>query len=192
MDNSKNFICMTNQNSTFSHVRENSRMFIITSKYFSFFNNEPLASWVAHITRDFLTCYSCLYYSSMVAWPEALIFNRHNRNIALLWLILKWYTILKDFFLLDSVRYLDDVMMTSKVWLVQYWNPDVRLLSEIDIAMCFIYNISATSWRYWGRCHSDIVTISECPLGYFHSQSFDMKCLLLSWNPCGYRQTREI
>ena len=34
------------------------------SKYFSFFNNKPTASWVAHI-RDFLTCYSFSYYSSM-------------------------------------------------------------------------------------------------------------------------------
>ena len=41
-------------------------MFNITSKYFSFFNNKPPASWIAHITRDFLTCYSCWYYSSMM------------------------------------------------------------------------------------------------------------------------------
>ena len=41
-------------------------MFNINSKYFSFFNNKSPASWVAHITRNFLTCYSCLYYSSMV------------------------------------------------------------------------------------------------------------------------------
>ena len=30
--------------------------------------------------------------------------------MALFWLILKWYTILEDFFLLDNVRYHDDVM----------------------------------------------------------------------------------
>ena len=41
-------------------------MFNITLKYSSFFNNTPLASRVAHIARDFLTCYSCLYYSSML------------------------------------------------------------------------------------------------------------------------------
>ena len=46
---------------------ENSKMFSITSKYFSIFNNKPPASSVADITRDFLTCYSCSYYSSMVA-----------------------------------------------------------------------------------------------------------------------------
>ena len=37
-----------------------------------------------------------------------------NINVTLLWLILKWYTILEDFFLLDRVRYRDDVMMTLK------------------------------------------------------------------------------
>ena len=50
------------------YTRENSKMSSITSKHFSFFNNKPPASWVAHITRDFLTCYSCSYYSSMSLW----------------------------------------------------------------------------------------------------------------------------
>ena len=62
----KNLIFIkTNQDSTFSHTRENSKMFSITSKYFSFFNNKPPASWVVHITRDFLTCYSCSYCNFM-------------------------------------------------------------------------------------------------------------------------------
>ena len=56
----------TNQDSTFSHTRENSKMFNITSKNFSFFKNKPPVSWVAHITRNFFTCYSCSYYSSIV------------------------------------------------------------------------------------------------------------------------------
>ena len=47
----------TNQDSTFSHTCENSKMFNITSKHFSFFKNKPPANWVTHITRDFLTCY---------------------------------------------------------------------------------------------------------------------------------------
>ena len=38
----------------------------VTSKYFSFFNNKPPASWVTHITKNFFTCYSYSYYSSMV------------------------------------------------------------------------------------------------------------------------------
>ena len=54
---------------------------------------------------------------------EALIFSCHNINVALSWLILKWYTILEDFFLLDSVRYRNNVMTKLKVW------------SNIDILM---------------------------------------------------------
>ena len=45
---------------------EQSSLYIFL-KYFNFFNNTPPASWVAYITRGFLTCYSCLYHSSMVA-----------------------------------------------------------------------------------------------------------------------------
>ena len=41
-------------------------MFNINSKCFSIFNKKPLASWVTYMTRDFLTCYSCSYYSFMV------------------------------------------------------------------------------------------------------------------------------
>ena len=43
-------------------------MFNITSKYFSFFNSKLPARWLVHITRDFLACYSCSYYSSMVSF----------------------------------------------------------------------------------------------------------------------------
>ena len=39
----------------------------ITLKYFCIFNNIPYASWVAHIARDFLKCYSCSYYSFMLS-----------------------------------------------------------------------------------------------------------------------------
>ena len=70
-------------------------------------------------------------------------------------------------FLLDSVRYHDDVKTTttSKVWLVQSQDPDVRLILQIDIVMCLIYNISAMPWRYQRWYHSNFVKISECPLG---------------------------
>ena len=40
----KSLFAETNQDSTFSHTSENSKMFNITSKYFSFFDNKPLAS----------------------------------------------------------------------------------------------------------------------------------------------------
>ena len=41
----------TNQSSAISHTWENSKMFKIISKYFSFLKNMPPVSWVAHITR---------------------------------------------------------------------------------------------------------------------------------------------
>ena len=40
----KGLLAKTNQGFTFSHSQENSKMFNITSKYFNFFNNKPLAS----------------------------------------------------------------------------------------------------------------------------------------------------
>ena len=40
----KSLFAETNQGSTFYHTRENSKMFNITSKYFSFFNNKSSAS----------------------------------------------------------------------------------------------------------------------------------------------------
>ena len=64
----KTLFAWTNQDSTFSHIHEISKMFNITSKYFSFFNNTPPASLAVHITRDFLTCYS--RFSSMVLYWE--------------------------------------------------------------------------------------------------------------------------
>ena len=39
----KSLFALTNQDSTFSHTRENSKMFNISSKYFSFCNNKPPA-----------------------------------------------------------------------------------------------------------------------------------------------------
>ena len=45
------------QDSTFPHTRENTKIFNINSKYFSFFNSKPRANRVAHITRDFLTLF---------------------------------------------------------------------------------------------------------------------------------------
>ena len=52
----KSLFAETNQDSTFSHTRENSKMFDITSKYFRFFNNlienlSTLAKKIARIWR---------------------------------------------------------------------------------------------------------------------------------------------
>ena len=54
------------QYSTISFTWENSKMFNITLKYFSIFNNKPPASWIADITTDFLACYFYSYYSSFL------------------------------------------------------------------------------------------------------------------------------
>ena len=62
-----------------SHTRENSKMFNTTLKYFRFFNNKPPASRVAHITRDFLTCYSCSYYNSMLLLSIANVLEKHSQ-----------------------------------------------------------------------------------------------------------------
>ena len=40
----KSLFAQTNQDYTLSHTRKNSKMFNITSKQFSFFNNKPPAS----------------------------------------------------------------------------------------------------------------------------------------------------
>ena len=62
----KSLFAYTNQDSTFSYTRENSKMFNIKSRYFSFFNNKPAASWVAHAARVYLVCYSCI----IVPWQN--------------------------------------------------------------------------------------------------------------------------
>ena len=49
----KSLIPYTNQDSTLSHTNENWKIFNITSKYFSFFNNKLPASQVVYITREF-------------------------------------------------------------------------------------------------------------------------------------------
>ena len=65
LGNSKKPIWIDQSRFYISCTCENFKMFNITSNYFSFFNNKTPASWVAHITGDFFTCYSCPYYSSM-------------------------------------------------------------------------------------------------------------------------------
>ena len=40
----KSLLAQTNQDFTFCHTRENSKMFNITSQFFSFFDNKPPTS----------------------------------------------------------------------------------------------------------------------------------------------------
>ena len=64
-----------------------------------------------------------------------------------MWLILKRYTILEDFFLLDSVRYRDDVMMTLKF---DWFN--------LKILMSGWYRkltLSCVSFTTYQQCHCD-------------------------------------
>ena len=55
----------TNQDCTIFYTSKNSKILNIISKYFSIFSNTLPATWVVHITRNFLIFYSCLYYSTM-------------------------------------------------------------------------------------------------------------------------------
>ena len=71
----ENLFTSTNQDSTIPFTWENSKMFNIAPKYFSIFNNKPPASWVAHITRNFLSCYSYSYYRSMNSLNIYFIYN---------------------------------------------------------------------------------------------------------------------
>ena len=75
-------------------------------------------------------------------------FQSHNINVALLWLIQKQYTILEDFFLLDSVRYHGDVMtMLKSDW------------SNLKIPMSGWYRKLASpcvSFTIYQQCHNDI------------------------------------
>ena len=67
-------------------------------------------------------------------------------------------------FLLDSVCYHGDVMTILNF---NWFNLKILMSGRYRklTSMCFIYNISAMPWQYWGRCHSDIVTISKYPMG---------------------------
>ena len=58
-------IYMNQSRSFISNSPEILKILNITLKHFCIFNNTPPASWNTHITPDFLTCYSCSYYSSM-------------------------------------------------------------------------------------------------------------------------------
>ena len=42
--------------------------------------------------------------------------------------------------------------------------------------MCFVHNMSAISWQYWGWCHSNIVTVSECPLASYKKYNDEFRC----------------
>ena len=93
---------------------------------------------------------------------ELWFFNCHNINVRLLWLILKRYTILEDFFLLDSVRYRDYVMMTLKF---DWFN--------LKILMSGWYRkltSSCVSFATYQEGHSNIVGATPVSLQYQNVQ----------------------
>ena len=73
LGNSKNLICIDQSRFyIFLHSRDFKN---IVSNFFSFFNNKPPVIWIAHVTRDFLTYYSCLHYSSM---PKRIFYQQFS------------------------------------------------------------------------------------------------------------------
>ena len=79
--------------------------------------------------------------------PEASIFSCHNINVTLLWLILKWYTILEDFFLQDSIRYHNDVMT---IWKFDWFNLKILMSGWYRklTSLCVLF----TTYQ---QCHND-------------------------------------
>ena len=65
----ENLFAQTSQD-IISHTRENSKMFNITSKYFSIFNNPSLAK------QELLTYFSCSYYSFMAILTNPKFFTQ--------------------------------------------------------------------------------------------------------------------
>ena len=117
----ENLFIYINQYSTISFTWENSKMFNITSKYFRLFKNKPLASWVAHLTRDFHTCYSCSYYSSMDLWRiDGILFlilwnffvtSTLYCTLNILWLKKKF-----DFLSLSLFLIVSDLLKKADIW----------------------------------------------------------------------------
>ena len=116
----KTLFSKTNQDSTFSGTHENSKIFNITSKYFSFFNNKPPANWIAHITKVFLSCYSCSYYSSM------LVIKRYDLNYFDYWteknIIERKFLFATTFFKEELIKLtINDKYITLNIFYISYF-----------------------------------------------------------------------
>ena len=95
----------------------------ITSKYFIIFNNSPPASWAAHITKGFLTCYSCSYYSFMNTIIKA--------QIIVSWqdLVYSFSNLLVQTYLCDAIRAYDFLCHYYETWSL-LWKYDLITLSK--------------------------------------------------------------
>ena len=98
--------------------------------------------------------------------------------MTLFWLIPKRYTILEDFFLLDSLRYHDVMKILKSDW------SNLKILRSGWYSKVTSSCVSFTmSWWYRGRYHSDIVTISECSLGQHDVVSVSSYVLVIQQSP---------
>ena len=133
-------------------------MFDITSKYFSLFDNKPPTGWIAHIARDFLTCYSCLYYISMIKTRPIGPFH--------MWRYIQ-LTLLYSFFwpLITSIL----VKNSWKICLVKFYQ---RNKHRVKYFRYFSTLIRKCAWRY-------VQWIIEHFVGYddINKNSFKMKKL---------------
>ena len=111
-------------------------MFNITLKYVHIFKNKPPASWVMYITRDFLTCYSSSYCSSMikvnvVCWKKLWLNNLKCRSTS------------DAFFLLTSSQSFN-LTLNSVSDFPMYWIPQILL--SISYSILYAYR-----WVH-GKC----------------------------------------
>ena len=97
----KKLICIDQSNFCLSSHPREFKLFNIPSKYFSFFNNKRPASWVAHKTRDFLTCYSCWYYSSTsISRKRKTLWREHMKSFVSCFVI---KSINRSFIMLNTI-----------------------------------------------------------------------------------------
>ena len=117
-------------------------MFNISSKYLSFFNNKPLVSWVAHITRDFLTDISvCI----IVPWYNLIdLFHRVIYTSLVVWcidvicIVFKWRSILE---LCNLQNRICITFHFRKMWILYYFSPINVLLLSHEILKIKIWHL---------------------------------------------------
>ena len=145
-------------------------------KYFSIFNNKQPASWVAHITRDFLTCYSYSYYrtwynASLVITGTIRGTSRENLYQELgheSLQLQRWYKEPRCFFKIYNSRYPDCFLIPTHsrqkyfiIYLNSKWNitflktriigkkATLLLISQCDINQVFYSDLFLLLFPFW-------------------------------------------
>ena len=131
----------------FSQPREFKNVYI-TLKYFSFFENKPPVSWVAHVTRDFFTC-SCPHYSSMIyatmyrkpSWFEFIITVLTSRKRGIASSFCTPYTCLQQRRIQNPFKHLRWIAFEYpvndfKLFTVYPETPTLRCLKAFWICLC--------------------------------------------------------